>query len=63
MNRRRGWAALLLAALIVTGCSTAPPYRDTPRASTPRVRCLSEPSRDVAEGTRPLLFLFCIESP
>jgi len=27
------------------------------------VRCLSDPSRDDASGSRPLVYLFCAESP
>ncbi len=64
MNRRLRWTALLLAVLVVVGCSTAaPPSRETRSGSLPRVRCLSDLSRDTTEGTRPLFFLFCIESP
>ena len=55
--------AALLLALALLGCSTAAPSREGSRSSAPRVRCLSDPARDNAEGTRPLFFLFCIESP
>jgi hypothetical protein len=53
---RRLLLLVLLAA--VTGCATgAPP----PRQSTaPRARCLTDPNEG---GTRPLFFLFCVESP
>jgi hypothetical protein len=56
-------SAPLLLVLALLGCSTAPPGRENPRQSSPRVRCLSDPGRDNTEGTRPLFFLFCIESP
>jgi hypothetical protein len=52
--------ALVLVVLVaVTGCAAvAPP---PPRGSQPpRARCLSDPNET---GTRPLFFLFCVESP
>jgi len=27
------------------------------------VRCLANPQREASEGTRPLFFFFCMESP
>ena len=64
MNRRFSWTALLLAVLVVAGCSTAvEPSREPRSGSSPRVRCLSDPARDTVAGTRPLFFLFCVESP
>jgi hypothetical protein len=65
MNRRLRWTALLLAMLVVVGCSTAtaPATRETRSDSSPRVRCLSDPSRDNAAGIRPLFFFFCVEGP
>ena len=64
MNRRlAGTSLLLMLAVLVAGCATAPQGRDAKSASPPRVRCLSDPSRDTTEGTRPLFFFFCIESP
>ncbi len=64
MNRRRAWTSLVLLALVVAGCATAPTQGgDTRSGSAPRVRCLSDAPRDAAEGTRPLFFFFCIESP
>jgi hypothetical protein len=53
---------LILVLLVgVAGCASgyqSPP----PRQSTaPRTRCLSDPNE--AGGTRPLFFLFCVESP
>jgi hypothetical protein len=65
--RRRSLALLLLLAL--AGCASASSSgssssSSTPRGSSaPRVRCLSDPSRDDASGSRPLFFLFCAESP
>jgi hypothetical protein len=51
---------VVLVLVLFAGCATgisAP----TPRASqSPRARCLSDPNE---AGTRPLLFLFCMESP
>jgi hypothetical protein len=53
--------SLALALLIVTLCGCAAPRSEAPRASTsPRVRCLADPHET---GTRPLVFLLCIESP
>jgi hypothetical protein len=56
---RRILALALLAALITACASPAPSA--SPRGSTsPRVRCLNNPN----EGdTRPMLFLFCAETP
>ena len=55
-------AVLLVAAVteFTTGCSTtyqAPPARPSRPATT---RCLMDPRET---DTRPLFFLFCIESP
>jgi len=63
VNRRVAWASLVLLVLIVGGCATAPQGGDTRRGSAPRVRCLSDAQRDATDSTRPLFFLFCIESP
>lgn len=64
MNRRlAGMSLLLLLAVAVAGCATAPHSGDTKSGSEPRVRCLSDPARDTAEGRRPLFFFFCVESP
>jgi hypothetical protein len=53
---------ILLVLVVVTalaGCATgaSTPPRDS---RAPRARCLSDPNEG---GTRPLFFLFCIESP
>jgi len=52
--------ALVLLAALVTACASPAPSA-APRGSTsPRVRCLNNPN----EGdTRPMLFLFCAETP
>jgi len=53
----RALLALVLVALAGCAAPSAPP----PRASQPpRARCLADPNET---GTRPLFFLFCIESP
>jgi len=55
---RRLLLLVLLAA--VTGCATGgvePPPR---QSRAPRTRCLSDPNEG---STRPLFFLFCVESP
>jgi hypothetical protein len=61
--RRVTWARRLLVVLIVVvavaGCATS--YESVPRQSQrPRARCLADPNET---GTRPLFFLFCVESP
>ena len=51
--------AVLLIAAFAAGCATA----ESPAArgmSTPQARCLIDPNET---GTRPLIFLFCIQSP
>jgi hypothetical protein len=56
--------ALLIVALLalLLGCSSSsPPQQKHPRAGTsPRVRCVADPHET---QTRPLFFLFCVESP
>jgi hypothetical protein len=51
--------ALVFLVCVLTGCSSyAPP---APTASAPpRTRCLSNPADNTL---RPLIFLFCVESP
>ena len=55
---------LVLALVVVTLCSCAgtrgEPTSSGRAASSPRVRCLSDPNET---GTRPLVFLMFIESP
>jgi hypothetical protein len=49
---------VLLVLVALAGCVTAPP---PPRGSqSPRARCLTDPNEG---GLRPLIFLFCVESP
>lgn len=66
MNRLVALAVLLVA---FAGCGSASydsrsSGTSAPRSSgPPRVRCLSDPSRDDASGNRPLFYLFCAESP
>ena len=60
-----GWrTAVGVALLALAGCALALPSArsDAP----PRVRCLGQPSPGEPKpdpGTRPLFFLFCIQSP
>ena len=61
MNRRRLGLAWLLLPLLLAACAGTEPAPTA--AGPPRVRCLSEGARDAAAGTRPLFFLFCVESP
>jgi hypothetical protein len=67
MNPHRRSLALLLLFVALAGCASASSSGSSsspPRGSSaPRVRCLSDPSRDDASGSRPLFFLFCAESP
>jgi hypothetical protein len=57
------WTHRLLVLVVVmtlagcaTGASSSPPRGSQP----PRARCLTDPNET---GARPLIFLFCIESP
>lgn len=59
MKRGARWLALSLV-LLAAGCATASPGR---RDDALRARCLVDPKREATEPTRPLFFLFCIESP
>jgi hypothetical protein len=56
------WRLLLLALVLVTMCGCAGTQRTAPSSASesPRVRCLSNPHET---GTRPLIFLLCVESP
>ncbi|OGK84910.1 MAG: hypothetical protein A2X52_03520 [Candidatus Rokubacteria bacterium GWC2_70_16] len=59
MARRTRLLASLLLLTALGGCAASPPA--APRlAEPPRVRCLTE--RETGP-TRPLFFLFCVESP
>ena len=63
MNPRAATLAWVLVSLLLAGCATAGGASAPAPPSPPRVRCLSEGARDTASGTRPLFFLFCVESP
>ena len=64
MTRGARWRLMLLGVLLLVGCASATPSREPERgSSSPRVRCLANPQRDASEGTRPLFFFFCMESP
>lgn len=56
---RRALPVLLLATVVAAGCATANPARP-PVQDSPRVRCLADPTET---STRPLFFLFCMQSP
>jgi hypothetical protein len=55
---KRRIALLVLLASVFAGCAAT----STPTSSPPHpsVRCVSDPNE---RGTRPLIFLFCIQSP
>ena len=57
--KRRSALILVLLALVTGGCAASQGSSSSPAAS-PSVRCLSDPNE---RGTRPLIFLFCIQSP
>jgi hypothetical protein len=75
MNRRRRPLALLLALVALAtlaGCASPSSSSSSSgssgtsasrSSSAPRVRCLTDPSRDDQSSSRPLFFLFCAESP
>jgi hypothetical protein len=65
MNPRRGVVlGLLLVALAACATPSSSGGSSGSRSSgSPRVRCLSDPARDDASGSRPLIYLFCLESP
>jgi hypothetical protein len=61
MTTRR--LVLALLALAIAGCSSTQygaSASSTSRPSSPRARCLVDPSEG---STRPLVYLLCIESP
>ena len=55
----------LCLLLLLGGCAASGPpangSAESSRAEGPRVRCLNDPARE--PGTRPIFFLFCVESP
>ena len=55
----RGLLLLALLVVLLAGCAGTPASAQAPAAS-PRARCVVDPRET---GTRPLIFLLCIESP
>jgi len=51
---------LVLLLLAAAGCASSAPTAPPPRTPPPRARCLSNPNET---DLRPLIFLFCVESP
>jgi hypothetical protein len=60
MNARLRLLALLTVTLAVAGCASTTSSPSASTSSPPRVRCLADPREG---STRPLVYLFCIESP
>jgi hypothetical protein len=53
---------LLGLTLLIVGCTT--PQSSSPRSGVPQTRCLSPPQRSENYASdRPLVYLFCVESP
>jgi hypothetical protein len=64
MNRARRAIAPLILLAMLAGCATAPSGGSSESSSgSPRVRCLTDPPRDATSTSRPMVFLFCVESP
>ena len=61
MSRRLHLTLVLVLLTILAGCAYSTPSSSSSRSSqSPRVRCLNNPN----EGdTRPMIFLFCAETP
>jgi len=63
------WARRFLAPLVllvaVTGCTTVSDGGSSSgrASSSPRVRCMSDPSRDYKSTSSPMFFFLCAESP
>jgi hypothetical protein len=51
---------LAIAALALYGCASSQSSPPPTATTSPRTRCLVDPNES---GMRPLVFLFCIESP
>lgn len=52
---------MLALLALLAGCASMTPAQPHPRSgSSPRARCLSDPNDT---QLRPLIFLFCAESP
>jgi hypothetical protein len=52
--------ALALVVFAMFGCASAEPSPPPTASTSPRTRCLVNPNEG---ATRPLVFLFCVESP
>jgi hypothetical protein len=64
------WARHFLAPLVLlvalTGCETVSDGGGSSSgraSSSPRVRCMSDPSRDYQSTSSPMFFFLCAESP
>ena len=51
---------LAITMLALSGCASGQPSAPPTATTSPRARCLVDPTEG---ATRPLIFLFCIESP
>jgi hypothetical protein len=63
MNRAWRRVAPLVLLVVLAGCGTAPSSSPPRNSQSPRVRCLTDPARDDASTSRPMVFFFCVESP
>jgi hypothetical protein len=67
MKRRPRTLALLCLFVALAGCASSSSSSASSSSSqgsgSPRVRCLTDPSRDNTSTSRPMFFLFCAESP
>jgi len=52
--------AVVFLVLTLSGCALGGQSPSPTASSSPRTRCLVDPNE---AGTRPLVFLFCVESP
>jgi hypothetical protein len=63
------WARRSLAPLVLlvalAGCETVSGGDSSSdrASSSPRVRCMTDPSRDYQSTSSPMFFFFCAESP
>jgi hypothetical protein len=64
MNWARRSLARLVVLVALAGCDSFSSGGYSSQSSgAPVVRCLSDPARDNQSQSRPLIFLFCAESP
>ena len=56
----RRYRTIALVVLAVSGCASGAQSPPPTASTSPRTRCLVDPNE---AGTRPLIFLFCVESP